>query len=672
MTSTRFKLMFVFLLSLIIFSVFDNLDTRAQAKSKKQTQPSSEKLIDEVLQWVQNNSNNKPLLFQLVANRFAGNKIINPIGIFLGEIQNPFSIVRGTGIVSELSSEFTVTNNSDSGVGSLRWAIEQANSSPGQDTIYFHTGYMTGSTIMPQTQLPPLTDDGTLIDASWNWIGDWPGGKPGVTIDGSLAYGIGLKIEGADDVTIKGLEVQNFSTCIYIDNDSANNTIGEGTSPFGGGRMLVHGCDSAAVFINGNDNRVIGSYIGTSIDGNQPEPNLGVGVKIQHGKRNQIGGEGPLETNIIGSSYHGVQILGTEAISNTVINNLIGIGSNSSDIGNTINGVYIVGGASENWIGGWNGSDPIFNIFISIPCKNGNVISNSGESGIKISGEGTEYNIIHANLIDDNELHGIEIDSNSDSTIIKCNNTIIRNNYGITVRSSIGNYIWYNYIGVDTSSTPYLGNDQTGIYLSDNSVSSHLLGNVIGNNITGGILIENTNNCLVHENFIGVDRSGTDIGNAGPYGGLYIHESWAINIAKNSIAYNHDDGIHIIGVDADHNFISRNSIYRNTSKGIGLESGAQNGITPPSILSSGCPIISGDGAPANGRVEIFSDVEDEGRYYEGYTVADNYGVWTFSGPFRGPNLTVTAIDEDGNTSEFSFPFYGAGICSVIYLPSILH
>jgi hypothetical protein len=58
---------------------------------------------------------------------------------------------------------------------------------------------------------------------------------------------------------------------------------------------------------------------------------------------------------------------------------------------------------------------------------------------------------------------------------------------------------------------------------------------------------------------------------------------------------------------------------------------------------------------ANCTVEIFSDSSDEGANYEGQAVADSNGVFTFNkgAAFINTNITSTASDADGNTSEFS-------------------
>src|SRR5215213_10067459 len=60
------------------------------------------------------------------------------------------------------AADFTVTNTNDSGAGSLRQAIEQANSASGADTIRFSIAGSGVQTISPNSPLPFITDPLTI------------------------------------------------------------------------------------------------------------------------------------------------------------------------------------------------------------------------------------------------------------------------------------------------------------------------------------------------------------------------------------------------------------------------------------------------------------------------------------------------------------------------------
>jgi len=66
-------------------------------------------------------------------------------------------------------------------------------------------------------------------------------------------------------------------------------------------------------------------------------------------------------------------------------------------------------------------------------------------------------------------------------------------------------------------------------------------------------------------------------------------------------------------------------------------------------------------------VEIFSDSGLQGEIFEGQVKADINGVFTFDkrASFAGPNLTATATDNEGNTSQFSAPTFGTDISAII-------
>lgn len=605
---------------------------------------------------------------------------------WLAELQETSQQPPPASLANAPASEILVLNNDDSGAGSLRWAIDQANANPGPDIIYFSTS-LNGDTISPLSDLPALTDDGTTIDASGNWQGDWPGGEPGITINGSqiATYSFGLQIYGGSYVTIKGLAVENFNTCIWI-GAGGFNTIGEGASSFGGGRMLIRGCQGPAVYIiASHDNRVIGSYIGTSNYGNLPEPNLGDGVTVMESPRNAIGDDGPLEGNIIGASDYGIRILGTESISNTVAANQIGVGMLDGNIANVNDGVYIGGKATFTAVGGIILTlDPYT---IGVGCSdNGNDIRNNGGRGVAITDVGSSYNGVLSNRIDDNLGHGVFITNGATWDWVMCN-TIVRNHQsGVFTNLSGTNShdIMYNLIGTDGYGTTGLGNGHHGVALYDGTSYNSVYYNSIGGNGWSGVAVigSSTSNNFMYRNWIGVDvdlfgtwEEVSPMGNG--FFGVVIGDSPDNRVGVNTIAYNGSAGgsagVRIGGVTAVSNEISENSIYSNAGLGIEIVDQAQNQIQAPRILSGSCASVYGDNAPAGGRVEVFSDDADEGRTYEGYAIADSMGYWVFGGEYDGPNLTATVTYPlpGGDTSAFSIPAYGVGACRSVYLPNVL-
>ncbi len=91
---------------------------------------------------------------------------------------------------------FVVTNGNDSGVGSLRQAILDANANPGPDTIVFDPG-VTG-TITLLSQLPTITDDVEIVGP----------GAAVLEISGNHTVRI-LAVDNGADVAISGLTLRN-------------------------------------------------------------------------------------------------------------------------------------------------------------------------------------------------------------------------------------------------------------------------------------------------------------------------------------------------------------------------------------------------------------------------------------------------------------------------------
>jgi len=287
------------------------------------------------------------------------------------------------------SDTIIVNNLGNSGDGSLRWAMEKANTNAGSDTIRFNVY----GTISPTSFLPAITDNETVIDASSQWAGEWPEGKPGITLDGGKDVD-GLLIDGADKCHIRGLYITNFvESGVSISGAGKFNTIG-GTGI--GYRNVISGNDGYGVVINAADSNVVsGNYIGTDVNGTTAMINLYRGVVIAEGAQsNTIGGTSAGERNIIsGNGFMGVDIHGSGTNSNVVSGNYIGMDVNgTAAMGNISYGVSISEGARSNTIGG-----------------TGNTIAFNGDNGVVVDGINTDYNKISKNSIHDNAGLGIDL-----------------------------------------------------------------------------------------------------------------------------------------------------------------------------------------------------------------------------------------------------------------------
>src|SRR5438105_5790153 len=113
---------------------------------------------------------------------------------------------------------FTVTNTNDSGAGSLRQAILDANANPGTDMISFNIPGGGSHVITPASALPTITDpveiDGyTQAGASPNTLLDGDNAVLLIELNGSNIGGFtltpGLQIN-ASNCEVRGLVINRF------------------------------------------------------------------------------------------------------------------------------------------------------------------------------------------------------------------------------------------------------------------------------------------------------------------------------------------------------------------------------------------------------------------------------------------------------------------------------
>ena len=210
-----------------------------------------------------------------------------------------------------------VTNTNDSGPGSLRQAITNANSHSGfTDTISFNIRGAGVHTIAPVSPLPALTEP-VIIDATTQ-----PGylGSPVIEINGSNAGATdGLVLAGAS--TVRGLAINRFG---------------------GNGLRLT-----------GNGNTAQSNYIGTDPTGTLDLGNLGNGIQIVDGANNVIGGPQPAVKNIVsGNQGEGIRIDGALATGNVVQGNFVGTNAaGTGAVGNNASGIYIRNAPGNSVIG---------------------------------------------------------------------------------------------------------------------------------------------------------------------------------------------------------------------------------------------------------------------------------------------------------------------------------
>ena len=542
------------------------------------------------------------------------------------------------------SATFTVTNLNDSGDGSLRWAIEQANANPGPDIIDFSVSV----TIFPTSALPAITDDETVIDASSQWIGTWPEGQPGITLDGSGAGWVnGLEINSAANCHIRGLFITNFEQRgIMICSGAQNNTIG-GTDE--GYRNVVSGNNDLNMEIYGfgieicypgtNDNKILGNYIGTDVTGTAALGNAKLGVLIQAGAQFNI-----VERNIIsGNNGDGLVLCDEGTGNNKVCGNYIGTDVNGTAIlGNSEHGVKIREGVQSNIIGGGTDGER-------------NVISGNGRNGVAISGSGTNSNKVCGNYIGTdvsgtavlgNAGHGVYIDGGAQFNIIggttEGERNIISGNdvAGVSIHASgtNNNVVSGNYIGTDINGTADLGNAVEGVFIS-NGAQFNIIGgitegerNIISGNDERGIGIagSGTNSNKVCGNYIGTDVSGTAaLGNSWSGVGIWDGAQASIiggatNGEKNIISGNNGSGVFIFDSETNGNIVSGNYIGTKVN---GTEAlGNSNGIVISNEAQSN--IIGGT---TDGKRNIISANRSIGVNIEGSGTNNNIVLGNYIG-----------------------------------------
>ena len=527
-----------------------------------------------------------------------------------------------------LRNTYVVTDSDNMGPGTLRQAILDSNAHLGTDTIVFaleDTDDLYDETrdlyqIIAIDGLPPLTDpNGVIIDATTQ-TEKFPDDEPEIWVVANGTPSLFSITSASRGNTIKGFHFQGSNTStdvISIDGDL--NTIEENSilpSKFVGSHGVYLSSSASSNMIQYNyifNSALDGIYLDSSTENSILYNTIGIEPPWWHLSNPNLG--------------NGITCYNCS-------NNLIKLNTISA---NQKNGIYMWGGNNntieQNFIGLNDEGQDFGNVEFGILLDNNNTnndifenyISGNGKDGIRLQGSGTTGNHIEINAV------GFGFSGNY----------VPNGNHGIGIYNDAhGNYVGnladptrYNVIGGNTWSGVVVVNSTTG--------SNYILDNYILDNQFYGVHINNS-----PYNYIGYNTISGN-GKAGTYAGVRIEGAGSIQ-----------------------NPTTQNSISNNTGLGIQLV-GGNNNQTAPTIDTASCNLIYGYACP-NCTVEIYSDNENEGVFYETTTTADSsgwFGVWLIDPyMFAGPNLTAIAFNGS-NSSQFSTPYVGA--CQHFYLPMIM-
>jgi uncharacterized repeat protein (TIGR01451 family) len=310
------------------------------------------------------------------------------------------------------AATFTVTSSNDSGPGTLRQAILDANAAgAGPHAIAFNIAPAGLHTITLLTQLPALTAEQTLLDGTTQ-----PGyaGAPIIEISNQSAGGFnGLSIAGARS-RVQGFVINRFSLAVYVTAPGVqvmNNYIGLGAdgtsvmpnfrgvycsdgcsaieigSPSGNDRNVISGNVDGIYIAAGTNNRIRSNYIGTDATGMLARGNY-AGIQWIESK-GRIGDVTAAGGNVIsGNLEYGVLMTGANSGA-SVTHNRIGVAADgTTPLANRLEGI---------------------SLYASDTSISENTIAYNLRHGVMVAGRGHERNSIRGNSIFSNQRFGISL-----------------------------------------------------------------------------------------------------------------------------------------------------------------------------------------------------------------------------------------------------------------------
>ena len=508
------------------------------------------------------------------------------------------------------ANTYTVTTTADSGAGSLRQAILDANANVGADTISFNIAGSGVQTITPGSALPAVTSPVTIDGfsqpgsmANTNPTGQGLNAVLLIEVVGSLGV-------STSDTTIRGLVVHGTGSGTFV------------------GITINNGAFS--------NNKVEGCFIGTDAAGlTRIDQGFSVQVSLIGGSADTIGGSAPAARNLFAACQEAVSITGA-ASGDTVEGNLMGLtvagDALLTPVCSSASYAIVVNGTGHT-------------------VKN-NVIA-GGSNGLDVSGSGDTF---RGNFIGTDVTGTLPFGLSAHGFAVNGTNHVIGGTgaedgnivagagfYNGLELSGSGHIVYGNFIGTDRTGTIDLGNLHAGIVGIGSDLTIGGTGPGEGNTVAfnasvnhAGILVQGQrdrirgNRIYGNKNRLGIDLfvgntegvtpNDAGDGDAGPNGA----QNFPILLTAGPAAPL-GSGTHITGV---------------------LNSTASTTFDIDFYSNPAC-------AP---RAQEFL----EGQDYIGSTpvTTDGSGNTSFDVTLPttvepGARITATATDPSGNTSEFS-------------------
>ncbi len=339
-------------------------------------------------------------------------------------------------------------------------------------------------------------------------------------------------VEIAIDAT--NLSINTVPFRIYSDNNqishlSFRNASADAIRVYGDQNTLAHlniyGNGGYGILISGGDDNVINAV---DFGFRRLDAFPACSAANRNGKSNIFLTNGAVENTIQSSSAgcsleDGITITGTQTISNVVTDNYLGTYYKSGGLyhlSNSRDGVAVLGGSDANQI-------------------EYNVIGNNNQNGVRISGVGTDRNVIYDNDIGKlllanipNDQNGILIESDAKYTEILTNSVANSLAAGVVVNSTVnvGTLIQGNYVH---------DNDTSGVILGGNTSGNTLTGNAIYSNGASGIQLAGSANANVINTGAIHNNAGAGISQAATSGAnwwseLSVYDNGGLGIDRNA------------------------------------------------------------------------------------------------------------------------------------------